>query len=256
MSEENKELTARLAKSFKVDCCGVTEIGLVKNPWLTTVLDSEGGSDTLQIEAACVACGAIPDSPKRLSEESLLMLRGRTRLGSTGTWRELGLPSFRRIGQTIGHPDNIFKTKKSRRFHDTFDAMSEPNLTGRIRTLIGLPTNSWPDALFFPRCPHPIIVHHGLPIKFARKKDKDHVFLCSYLRDAITYPTEVWIGIHNERPHIRFIKKLATANEQFTLLVSVDARTSIVKTAFILDPTQFGVNRRGEFVYASWVAPE
>jgi hypothetical protein len=38
--------------------------------------------------------------------------------------------------------------------------------------------------------------------------------------------------------------------------VSVDAKTSIVMTAFILDPTQFGVNRRGEFVYASRVAPE
>lgn len=210
----------------------------------------------LRIEAACVRCGAIPDSQMHLDEESLLMLRGRARIGRSGTWRELGLPRFDRIGRTIGHPDNIFKTVKSRRFHDSFDTMSEPNLAGRIRTLIGLPTNSWPDALFFPTWKHPIIVHHGLPIKFARKKDKDHVFLCSYLRDAIAHPTEVWIDIHNERPHVRFIKKLDTANDHYTLLVSVDAKTSIVMTAFILDPTQFGLNRRGEFAYASWVAPE
>jgi len=192
----------------------------------------------------------------RLDEEGLLMLRGRVRLGSNGSWRDLGLPRFDRLGRTIGHPDVIFKTVRSRRFHDTYNTMTEPRLTGRIRTLIGLPANPWPQALFHARWKHPIIVHHGLPAKFANKKDKAHVFLCAYLSDTILHPTEVWIDLHNQEPHVRFLKKLATESEEFTMLVSVDAKTSIVMSGYILDPELFGANRRGDFLYASWVAPE
>ncbi len=83
-----------------------------------------------------------------------------------------------------------------------------------------------------------------------------HIFLCGYTYDAIAFPTEVWHGTHNGKPHLRFLKKLATANDVHTLLVSVDSESSITASSYILDPQQYDVNREGTFLFASWAAPD
>ena len=89
-----------------------------------------------------------------------------------------------------------------------------------------------------------------------RKRDVDHVFLCSYAVDAVQFPTEVWLGTHMGRRRLRFLKKLSTLHEHHTLLVSVDPDASIAMTAYMLDDQQHEVNREGAFLYASWAAPD
>jgi hypothetical protein len=223
-------------------CCSESELADIRAVWVA--------------RRACVTCGALPATPEvRLEESFRLMLLARERIGSSGDWRSLGLPRFHRIGRTVG-PAVIVPTLRRRRVHETFERLSDANLEGLIRRYMGLPATLWPRAVHTAVWPHPIIIHPGLAQKFARKRDRDHIFLCGYTYDAIAFPTEVWHGTHNGKPHVRFLKKLATANDVHTLLVSVDSASSIVATSYILDPQQYDVNREGTFLFASWAAPQ
>lgn len=56
------------------------------------------------------------------------------------------------------------------------------------------------------------------------------------------------------RPRLRFLKKLSTANDDHTLLVSVDPNDSVTMTSYMLDDRQHEVNREGTFIFASWAA--
>lgn len=200
-------------------------------------------------------CGALPVAPGfQLEESARLMLLARERIGRTGDWRKLSLPRFHRIGRTIG-PAVVVPTVRRRRVHETFERMSEANLEGLVRGYLGLSATLWPRAVHAAVWPHPIVIHHGLAHKFARKRDRDHLFLCGYTPDAIEYPTEVWHGSHGGKPRLRFLKKLATADDIHTLLVSVDSESSIVATSYILGPQQYDVNREGTLLFAAWAAP-
>jgi hypothetical protein len=210
----------------------------------------------IAVRQACVMCGALPAAPRfRLEESFRLMLLARERVGRTGDWRSLHLPPFHRIGETIA-PGAVVPTLRRRRVHETFERLSEANLEGLIRRYMGLPSTLWPRAVHTAVWRHPIIIHPGLARKFTRKRDRDHIFLCGYTYDAIAFPTEVWHGTHNGKPHLRFLKKLATANDVHTLLVSVDIESSIVATSYILSPQRYDVNREGTFLFAAWAAPQ
>lgn len=243
-------------------CCELEEVYRVRSDWPTAVVLATGESATadsavLSVTGACVRCGQVEaDSRWRLSESSLFELRARRSLGRVGDWRSLLLPRFHRIGRTIGAAFNIAPTIRRRRFGETIANLSEGNLEGLIRRYMGLGVLLWPRSIVPRAWPRPIIVHHGLARKFAQKRDVDHTLLCSYVIDAIQHPTEVWLGTHMGRPRLRYLKKFSTLREHYTLLVSVDPRDSIVLTAYMIDDQQHEVNREGEFLYASWAAPE
>ncbi len=100
--------------------------------------------------------------------------------------------------------------------------LSVTNLEGIIRRYMGLGSSLWPLSVASPAWPRPIILHHGLALKFAKKGDVDHVFLCGYCSDTVRYPTELWLGTHHGRSRLRFLKKLSTLSEHYTLMLSAD----------------------------------
>jgi hypothetical protein len=239
-----------------VPCCELEEIATISSGWRTTVRSEAAGDNIATVPSACVQCGRLTSNLEwRLSESSLFQLRARERIGHTGNWRSLQLPRFHRLGRTIGDDALILRTIRNRRLREKIENLTLANLEGLIRKHMGLPSSLWPRSIPSPGWHHPIIVHHGLALKFATKKDVNHVFLCGYIYDVIKYPTEVWLGTHHERPRLRFLRKLRTEKEHYTLLVSVDPTDSIVATAYILDDQQHEVNREGVFCFASWTAP-
>lgn len=238
-------------------CCELQEIASIRTSWTTTVTNDRGDDDIARITSACIRCGRLGDDPRwQLSESSLFELRARERIGRNGDWRTLLLPRFHRLGRTVAAASIIAPTIRRRRVVETIAKMTDANLEGIIRKYMGLAPSLWPRSIVSPAWRQPLIVHHGLALKSALKRDIDHVFLCSYTADTIQYPTEAWLGTHRGRPRLRFLKKLATHNDHHTLLVSVYPNDSIVATAYMLDDQQHEVNREGTFVFASWAAPE
>ncbi|HEV2642796.1 MAG TPA: hypothetical protein VGT98_08815 [Candidatus Elarobacter sp.] len=165
------------------------------------------------------------------------------------------MPRFDEIGDTVGPTYAIFPTVKRRRFHQVFQNMSGANLEGLIRNAMGLPANLWPYGLRPDAWGAPLVIHHGLVGKFARKRDRPHLFLVSYTADAIMYPTEVWLGTHRGKPRLRFLKKLSVFGVVNNLLVCADPRTSIVVTSYVVAPHSLDASREGELLHASWASP-
>jgi hypothetical protein len=204
-------------------------------------------------ERACVACGTTVETPaRRLTESERFMLLARERLGRDGDWRGLGLPPFERIGLTVG-PPVVVRTLR-RRLSEASERLALPALEDLLRDAMALQPTLWPRTVRTACWPHPVIVHHGLPHKFARKGDRGHIDLCGYTHDAIAHPTEVWRAVHRGKPYLRFLKKFVSPSEAHILLACVDARTSLVVTSYTLTARQCDANRSGTFLFASWAA--
>jgi hypothetical protein len=214
------------------------------------------GIASVAVHAACVSCGRLQaDEGWRLDHSHILMLHGRTQIGAVGSWKKLGLPRFDEIGDTVGPSYAVFPTVKRRRFQQMFQNMSGGNLETLIRNAMGLPANLWPYGLRPEAWGAPIVIHHGLAVKFARKRDRPHLFLVSYTADAVMYPTEVWLGTHRGKPRLRFLKKLSVFGVVNNLLVCADPRTSIVVTSYVVAPHSLDASREGELLHASWASP-
>jgi hypothetical protein len=180
------------------------------------------------------------------------MLRATARIGRTGTWKKLGLPELKEVGTTVGSADVIRPTIRRRRFHAVYERLTHQSLEGLVRAALALPPNNWAYGVEARGWNCPLVVHHGLASKFARKRDRPHLYLVSYVGDALKHPTEVWLGMHRGKPRIRFFKKLSAANDVHVLLVCADPRNSIVVTAYVAAPHVCDASREGTLLYASW----
>lgn len=225
-------------------------------PWAAVVEHQDFGNACASVTAACLDCGRLPGEPDWYLERShLLMLRAGARIGRKGTWKKLGLPEFREVSTTVGPPGLIQRTIRRRRFHTMYENRNHQSLEGLVREALSLPRNNWSYGLTVRGWNCPLVIHHGLAWKFARKRDRPHLFLANYIGDALKYPTEVWLGAHRGKPRIRFFKKLSTASDIHVLLVCADPRDSIVVTAYIVAPHVCDASREGSLLYASWTTP-
>ena len=225
----------------------------LRQPWSIVAEHEDWGEASVSSATVCLDCGRLRDDfGWRLNRSNLFMLRAAASVGRTGSWRELRLPRFREVGTTVGSLDTIRPTIRRRRLHVVYEHMTVQSLEGLVREALHLPPNLWPYGLLPRGWNQPLVIHHGLAWKFARKRDRPHLYLMNYTGDAIRYPTEVWLGTHRGKPRIRFFKKLSATGGVHTLLVCADPRASVIVTSYIAAPHVCDASREGTLLYASW----
>jgi hypothetical protein len=214
---------------------------------------------TVLVRTVCLGCGVVfePAGDHRLSPDFRARIAARLQLGRSGTWGQLGLPSMRRIGMTVGDARHIVKVCKTARFFKyDWENLADADLFGTVRSRLGLGRGMWPRAITSPAWDRPVILHHGIAEKLANKRDNSHLHLVSLVPRTIAEPAEAWIDDYGGSRNVHLFGRYAIGREVVAQMVCVDTATALCTTAYHHDPGSEDTKRRGHFLYASWAAPE
>lgn len=208
--------------------------------------------------SACAGCGIVLDPPvgARLNADHRTRLAARRKVGNSGSWDELGLPSMRRLGVTVGALDLVGRVPKELRFFKyAWENLDDAGLFGNVRSRLGLSRTFWPRAIVSAAWDRPVILHHGIAEKVANKRDNSHLHLVSLTARTIANPAEAWIADYGASRNLHLFARYEIGSEIVAHMVCVDTATALCTTAYHHGAGREDSKRHGTFHYASWAAP-
>jgi hypothetical protein len=244
-----------MATSFGSSCrCTRLVERLIAADWPA----STESASAVTVRRACIGCGKIlaPADGGFLDSDYRARLWGREQVGKRGDWQRLGLPSMRRIGAGVGPASLVTQVAKSDRFFKyDWENLADADLFGSVRSRLGLGRGWWPRAVMTPAWSQPVIDHHGLAEKFARKRDNSHLHLVSLACRTIASPVEAWIDEYDGSSSLYLLARYRIGGDVVAHMACVDTRTNLCTTIYHHDPDGEQAKRRGLFQYAAWAAP-